>query len=107
LNWHNKCVWIAGEGKSFIFQLDYNTKQKCIKKEKEIFGYSNHSIRFGGGGDIYISDSSDQNSDSYCNLGNSYELPQGLTYRLEEARKYLAGSHKFKTVEIEVFQVLK
>jgi BTB/POZ domain-containing protein KCTD9 len=29
LNWHSSNSWIPGEGKSFIFQLDYNTKQKC------------------------------------------------------------------------------
>jgi hypothetical protein len=29
LNWNSSNNWIPGEGKSFIFQLDYNTKHSC------------------------------------------------------------------------------
>jgi BTB/POZ domain-containing protein KCTD9 len=32
LNWDEKGYLTAGEGKSFIFQLDYNTKHNCISK---------------------------------------------------------------------------
>ncbi len=32
INWHSKGGYVLGEGKSFIFQLDYNTKHKCINK---------------------------------------------------------------------------
>jgi hypothetical protein len=61
LNWHNKGDFIRGEGKSFIFQLDENSKPKCIRKEKELYGGSEDSIIFERGHDFYISDSSDQN----------------------------------------------
>jgi hypothetical protein len=86
--------------------LDYNTKHNCIKRGYEIYGDSNYLIRFGSGTDILIVDSSDLNQLSYCNFGCSYEPPQGLKYGSEEANKYLAGSHCFKTLDIEVFQLL-
>jgi hypothetical protein len=88
--------------------MDFNTKHKCIKKEEEIYGYRDYSIVFGGNGgaDIRITDSSDQNQSSFCNFGSSYEPPQGLIKGSEEAKKYLAGSYNFKTIDIEVFQVL-
>jgi hypothetical protein len=60
LNWHNNKIYILREGKSFIFQLDHNTKHLCLNKKKEIFGYSSHSIYFGDD-DIFISDNCDQN----------------------------------------------
>jgi hypothetical protein len=47
LNWNSYDNWIAGEGKSFIFQLDYNTKHNCIKNETEIGGFSETAIDFG------------------------------------------------------------
>ena len=62
--------------------MDYNTKHKHIK-DKEITGNSYHSIWFGCGNDILINDSSDQNNNSFCRLGGSYELPQGMTYQSE------------------------
>jgi hypothetical protein len=40
------------------------------------------------------------------NLGSDYKFTQGLTYGSEEAKKYLAGSLNFKTLDIEVLQVL-
>jgi hypothetical protein len=38
LNWHKNGSHAAGDGKSFIFQLDNNTKHICFKKEHEIYG---------------------------------------------------------------------
>ncbi len=58
LNW-NQSGYIAGEGKSFIFQLDNNTKHKCINNQQELWRSSSYSIAFGGGCDIGIRDSSD------------------------------------------------
>jgi hypothetical protein len=60
LSWNKNDKYIAGKGKSFIFQLDENTKHNCIKKEYEIHGASGGLIWFGGGtSDIWINDSSD------------------------------------------------
>jgi hypothetical protein len=94
---------IKGQGKSFIFQLDYNTKHNHIKNY-EIGLESNSMILFGQ--DIVLQDSSDTRMENYCNFGFSYELPNGMIYQSETANKYLAGETKFKTVEIEVFRVL-
>jgi hypothetical protein len=64
-------------------KLNYNTKHNCIEKSYEIFGDSGNSVTFGD--DIYINDSSDQNKYSYCDLGCSYEFPQGITYKSYDA----------------------
>jgi hypothetical protein len=53
LSWSKK-GWISGTGKSFIFQLDHNTKHSCIKKEKELFGDNEYLVAFGEGADIGI-----------------------------------------------------
>ncbi len=37
-------IWNSGEGNSLIFQLDYNTKHKCIDKYTEVYGHSWQSI---------------------------------------------------------------
>ena len=71
LKWKNK-EYVSGEGKSFLFSFDKNTKHHCIKKEFEIAGSINNSLIFGYGFDIYISDLCNENSDSYSNLGHSY-----------------------------------
>jgi hypothetical protein len=60
---------------------------------------------FGGGHDIYVSDSSNTNENSYSNFGYSYQLPKNITSGSVEAQSYLAGSYRWKTTEIEVFQV--
>ena len=37
LTWHSDNSFVAGEGKSFIFQMDDNTKHNCLRKENEIY----------------------------------------------------------------------
>ncbi len=39
----------------------------------------------------------------YSNLGCSYKHPQ-YAYETNEAKSFLAGSHKFQLDEIEVYQ---
>ena len=46
------------------------------------------------------------NSISFSNLGYTYELPDGILLETEESKSYLAGSFKFKVLEIEVFKIL-
>ncbi len=43
--------------------------------------------------------------ESSSNLGNTYQHPDYETYS-DEAMNFLAGSNKFLTKEIEVFQLL-
>jgi BTB/POZ domain-containing protein KCTD9 len=68
LNWSPKQGWIKGHCKSFIFQLDYNTKHQSYKNQFELFQHFNYSIRFGTN-DISIPSDSDKNLKSSCNLG--------------------------------------
>jgi hypothetical protein len=91
LPWHSQNSHIPGNGNSFIFQLDSNTKHPCINKDYELFGCNYYSVFFGGGSDFAISDNSDRNLSSVSNLGDSYALPQGVEKNSKEALSYLAG----------------
>ena len=55
---------------------------------------------FGSGYDIYISNSSNLNTQSYSYI-YSYEMPN-----FGSASSLLAGSYSFKTFEIEVYSVI-
>ncbi len=105
LNWHNCDSYVSSSGLSFIFQLDYNTKQNCTNTKKEIYG-SSHSLVVFGSFDICISNSSDQSLRSYCNFRNAYEIPKGLSLTSKEGDLYLAGAYHYRTVDVEVFEVL-
>ena len=95
---------------SFIFSLDKKTKftLKIVCKDNAIYDISNCGPSFGTGNDIYISDKSNENSNSYTNLLAAYENNSlNMTNGTEAAKNYLAGSYNFKTKEIEVLQLLK
>lgn len=57
------------------------------------------------GRDLYISATPNIKTDSFANLGGTYELPEGIGYESHEATTYLAGTFKFKVAEIEVFKL--
>ena len=46
LSW-NSNGYIQGEGKSFLFSFDENTKHECLKKEFELWGACGYSFCFG------------------------------------------------------------
>ena len=50
-----------------------------------------------------IADQSNINATSSSNLGLSYIHPN-FNYRSDEVKSFLAGSHKFKVSEIEVYK---
>ena len=94
---------------SFLFSLINHTSMPQLMPLQAV---SKHSIfcdaasgpSFGGGCDLYISDISNVSTSSYSNLGHSYDFTlffNGTT----EAKSFLAGSYKFQTSEIEVFQL--
>jgi len=56
-----------------------------------------------GGCDIAIDNNANTTMDSYSQLGFFYKHPQ-YTKGTNEAKTFLAGSHKFRLDEIEVFQ---
>ena len=77
-------------GKPEIFSIKDNTYAICAS--------NNYGPTFGNGHDIYISDSSNTNTNSYSNLGRSYENSL--------QNFYLAGTRNFRVAEIEVFKAL-
>jgi hypothetical protein len=90
-SWHSEEKDIRSQKpkcRSFLFQLDYNRKLKYLRN-REMGGYRNWSIIFGN--DIYVHGDSDKNEESYCKLGKSYELPDGMQKNTELADGYLAG----------------
>ena len=64
-----------------------------------IYCGSSYGPTFGGGHDIRIADSANQNTNSYTYFGSSYSLPNGVT----DHRTILAGTYTFSPDEVEVF----
>jgi hypothetical protein len=95
---------------AFIFSLrrSGNSNKERFNVTQPTYAFYSHSSygpTFGGGHDIYVSDSSNTNENSYSNFGYYYQLPKNITRGSTEARNYLAGSYIWKTTEIEVYQV--
>ena len=101
------------DANEYLFSLinkDNNPlKIKCLIYEDAAFGPSDIAIQVygsfqvgGGGNDLIISADSNVNTGSHSNLGNIYKHP---VYALGStlAREFLAGSYRFKTLEIEMF----
>lgn len=63
-------------------------------------------VAFGKGHDIKISSNCNFNSESYTNMGHTYQLPAGVFVNSEEAKSYLGGAFNFKVIEIEVYRVV-
>jgi hypothetical protein len=57
------------------------------------------------GKDLGISNDCNSNIDSFGSLGYSFETPKNLKKDTNEFYSYLAGSFKFKVVDLEVFKV--
>ena len=100
------------DSKAFLFSL-VNKPGWAPVKLPQTGGHSSnaYSIRFessygpifGGGYDIYISNSASSNSNSYSNLGHTYSPPSGYSYRSTFARTFLAGTYHFTPDEVETF----
>jgi hypothetical protein len=98
------------DSNAFIFSLrrsGNSNKERfnVTNPDYAIYSYYWYGPTFGGGNDIYVSDNSNKNSNSYSNFVHSYQLPQNLTSWSDEAKNYLAGSYTWQTTEIEVYQV--
>ena len=109
--WIKDNKWIRAN--AYLFSLinkDNNPlKIKCSVPEKAAFGPRDKYIQIygsfqvgGGGHDLMLSADANVNTISSSNLGNSYNHPY---YALgsTEAREFLAGSNRFKTLEIEIY----
>jgi len=90
---------------SLINKLNKPLKMKCIDSKRAIFCNSDFGPNFGSY-DIEIKSNSNINTDSNSNLGDSYKHPD-YEKDSNEAKSFLAGSHKFKVSEIEVYKIIK
>eukprot|EP00347_Sterkiella_histriomuscorum_P011424 403372508 len=89
---------------AFVFSLSKRSIHKQYQNQhKAVQNYKDSMCLFGY--DIVISDNCDKNRNSYCNLGYTYELPNGYEYGSDESRSYLAGQKKFKVLEIQVYSL--
>ena len=95
---------------AFLFSLrrggvSYKDKFAVKDAVHALLGNASYGPTFGGGYDIHICDQSNTKNGSYCSFGSSYNLPNGYTYN-GNAREFLAGNYnKWKTTEIEVYQI--
>ena len=64
---------------------------------------SSYGPTFGGGFDIYISNSASSNSNSYSRLGHTYSPPSGHSYGSTFAQTFLAGTYTFTPDQVETF----
>ena len=71
--------------------------------EYATYSCSGYGPTFGHGWDIYISPEASSNTNSYSNLGDTYNPPSGHRHRSTFAQSFLAGSYNFQPDEIEVF----
>ena len=101
------------DSKAFLFSL-VNKPGWAPLKLPQTGTYSYHraySVRFlssygptfGGGHDIYISNSASSNRNSYTNLGDTYSPPSGHSYGSTFAQTFLAGTYSFTPDEVETF----
>ena len=72
---------------------------KCNLKnsndERAVFDHQTYLHTFGLGTDLYIADNCLSNTNSFSNLGVSYEAPYNYTGGSTEAFSFLAGSNYF------------
>ena len=75
----------------------------CSDNDHAIEGHPSYGPIFGRDEIVIASDSTNQ--ESWSNFGYYYKH-EDYQYVTEEAKTILAGSYKFKTVEIEVFKMI-
>ena len=71
---------------------------KSTKNQNGILCDSGYGPTFGGGRDLFISSRANANSESFSNLGVSYECPPDAN-----CETFLAGQRNFVVTELEVF----
>ena len=96
----------VADPKAFIFSL-VNKENKpfkvmCTNSDDAILCNISYGPIFGAVHDILIESGSNSNKASYSNLGRSYKHAD-YQDGSEKANIIVAGSYKFKTLEIEVF----
>ena len=107
-HWNSSGSWQEDKN-SFLYSLINKENRHLIFEHSSSNKYSIGSIKqygpiFGAGNDICIFDSSNSNTSSYSNLGNTYTHPE-YPFNSPKAKTILAGTYNFQVVEIEVFQL--
>ena len=103
--WHSNKSYSPAPG-SFLFNLDKQTQHKIYRNEGcAIYGHVNFGPLFGNGYDLHLTNNCNLNNDSSSNLGNTYSLPNNISYGTNESQSYLVGSYQFVVEEYEVFLV--
>eukprot|EP00347_Sterkiella_histriomuscorum_P013989 403362592 len=100
---YGKCF---NDADAFVFSLSKKSIHKQYRNQHGAVIHYKGSMCLFGYNDINISDNCDQNNESRCDLGSTYELPKGLERKSYEAKSYLAGQYKFRVYEIEVYQLI-
>ena len=94
---------------SFLFSLKNKDnvppfKAPFYRPNRYLFPtYSSVKPCFRFGDDLFISDNSHDNQQSYSDFGDKYQPPAGYVWGTEQAKSLLAGSFKFTPTQIEVF----
>ena len=107
--WSSVISWKT-DPDAFIFSLVNDTGVphmfpiKFENRQSSIYCQPACGPAFGRGADLVISDRSNMTTESFSNLGKSYDFPL-FEYGSMKAQSYLAGSRNFQTSEIEVFHV--
>ena len=110
--WNSKGSWTKDEN-AFIHSIRRNGESKMdkfmIKPGVDGAFYGNAAA--GGNAilyykDIIIYNQSNTTVRSTCNIGEHYQLPQGITDGSAESQNFLAGNYnQWLTTEIEVYQI--
>jgi hypothetical protein len=94
---------------SFIFSLrnkenlpPFKAPLKSNREQYAIYCSTSYGPSFGGGHDLHISNNAASNTNSYTNFGSYYQLPSGVSSRLD----ILAGTYYFSPSEVEVFYLV-
>ena len=91
---------------AFLFSLKNKHNLKPFKaavfqnSHMALYHYPMYGPIIGRGHDLLISNDANSNTNSYTNLGSTYQLPPGYT---ANPQILLAGTYKFTPSEVEVF----
>ena len=106
--WHNVESY-QSDSTAFIFSLVNMHSKPCLipvkdHEEYSIYSDADYGPTFGSGYDLHVANDSNKTTDSYTDLGFSYNFKLFIN-GTREAKSFLAGSLYFQTSEIEVFQL--
>ncbi len=103
--WNQSCGSVFDD-KSFIFSLINGEKKplkiECVDKEHAIYCSVSSGITFGID-DLVVASDSNQNENSYSNLGECYQHIEYPEF-CERTQCLLAGARNFQTMEVEVYR---